>query len=53
MEQEIRISFLCIKASNGTLTLEEECELLRYVALEPFVFHMMLGEDLLRKLISE
>ena len=53
MEQEIRISYLCIKASNGTLSLEEECELLGYVALEPIVFQMMLGEDLLRKLISE
>ncbi len=48
-EQEVRISYLCSRASTGTLTLDEECELLGYIALEPFIFEMILTEDLLRK----
>jgi len=53
MEHEIRISFLCIKASNGTLSLDEECELLGYVVLDPIVFQVMLGEDMLSRRIGE
>ncbi|MEX1014946.1 MAG: hypothetical protein WD509_01910 [Candidatus Paceibacterota bacterium] len=38
MNHEVRIIYLCGKAVSGTLTLDEECELLGYAVLEPEIF---------------
>ena len=49
MKHEVRISYLCTKADTGRLSLDEECELLGYIALEPYIFRMILSENLLLK----
>lgn len=49
MQQEARISYLCSPAATGRITLEELCELLSYITLDPEIWDLLCIEALLRK----
>ena len=52
-EIEIRITHLCNRAATGTITLEEENELLCHFALEPSIMrHLVPVEYFSDRLIS-
>lgn len=48
MEIEARIGYLCYKASRYELTLDEECELMGYIGLDPEIPWLIMIEFLLR-----
>jgi len=41
MEQEARIGYLCYQEARNALTIDEECELLGYAALEPQILNLI------------
>ncbi|MEX1011060.1 MAG: hypothetical protein WDZ29_03280 [Balneolaceae bacterium] len=44
---EARLGYLCTRAARGRLTLDEETELLSYIALEPGLSELVLLEMVL------
>ena len=41
MEHEARIGYLCYQAARKQLTVDEECELLAYAAIDPEVWFLI------------
>ena len=47
MEHEARIGYLCYKAARNALTVDEECELLALIVLDPEILELVKTEILL------
>jgi len=41
MEHEARIGYLCFQAARDQFTLDEECELLGYAAVQPEIWQFV------------